>query len=141
MITTMTKSYFYRSTDGKRSSSSPFKFQRHPYFPVLHSLHVLLSFFLVLYLAISLLLLPLSGNGCHSFSDLPSDSPSNLTATISLLFLTNFNSTGTLLFVTTKGKYLCAYLNLTILHMATIISPYHCNALSYSLRSPVSCTS
>src|SRR6476469_7008438 len=82
MIITMTKSYFYRSTDGKRSSSSPFKFQRHPYFPVLHSLDVLLSFFLVLYLSISLLLLPLTGNGCHSFSDMPPDSPCNLTATI-----------------------------------------------------------
>src|SRR6476469_2269504 len=118
MITTMTKSYFYRSTDGKRSSSSPFKFQRHPYFPVLHSLDVLLSFFLVLYLSISLLLLPLTGNGCHSFSDMPPDYPCNLTATISCL--TNSN--------------------ITLLPLVTI-SPCHCNFLSYSLRSLVSCTS
>src|SRR6476469_9886083 len=91
------------------------------------------------YLAIFLLLLPLSGNGTHSFSDIPHDSPSNLNATIS--FLTNSDSTGSILLYTANGKYLSACLNLTLFHLVTIITPYHCNSLSYSLRSPVSCTS
>src|SRR6478609_1523593 len=46
----------YRSTDDSRSSSSSCKCQCQPHFPVLHSLDVLLSFFLVSYLAIFLLL-------------------------------------------------------------------------------------
>ena len=135
----MTKSYSYRSTDDTRSSSSSCKCHCQTHFPVLHSLDVLLSFFLVLYLAIFLLLLPLSGNSTHSFSDIPHDSPSNLNATIS--FLTNSDSTGSLFFYTANGKYLSACLNLTLFHLVTIITPYHCNSLSYSLRSPVSCTS
>src|SRR6478609_11029924 len=133
----MTKSYSYRSTDDRRSSFC--KCQCQPHFPVLHSLDVLLSFFLVLYLAIFLFLLPLSGNGTHSFSDIPRDSPSNLNATIS--FLTNSDFTGSLFFYTANGKYLSACLNLTLFHLVTIITSYHCNSLSYSLRSPVSCTS
>src|SRR6476469_6729364 len=138
-LPTMTKSYSYRSTDDKRSSSSSYKCQRQPHFAVLHSLDVLLSFFLVLYLAIFLLLLPLSGNGTHSFFDIPHDSPSNLNATIS--FLTESDSTGSLFFYTANGKYLSACLNLTLFHLVTIIIPYHCNSLSYSLLSLVSCTS
>src|SRR6476469_3175620 len=138
-LPTMTKSYSYRSTDNRRSSSSSCKCQYQPHFLVLHSLDVLLSFFLVLYLAIFLLLLPLSGNGTHSFSDIPHDCPSNLNATIS--FLTNSDSTGSLFFYTANGKYLSGCLNLTLFHLVTIIIPYHCNSLSYSLRSLVSCTS
>src|SRR6478609_3747374 len=138
-LLTMTKFYSNRSTDDRRSSSSSCKCQCQTHFPVLHSLDVLLSFFLVLYLAIFLLLLPLSGNGTHSFSDIPHDSPSNLNATIS--FLTNSDSTGSLFFYTANGKYLSACLNLTLFHLVTNIIPYHCNSLSYALCSPVSSTS
>src|SRR6476469_2858181 len=60
-------------------------------------------------------------------------------ATIS--FLTNSDSTGSLFLYTANGKYLSAYLNLTLFHLVTIITQYNCNSLSYSLRSPVSCTS
>src|SRR6476469_9443745 len=76
-LPTMTKSYSYRSTDDRRSSSSSCKCQCQTHLTVLHSLDVLLSFFLVSYLAIFLLLLPLSGNTTHSFSDIPHDSSSN----------------------------------------------------------------
>src|SRR6478609_9470483 len=120
-LPTMTKSYSYRSTDNRRSSSSSCKCQCQPHFPVIHSPDVLLSFFLVLYLAIFLLLLPLSGNGTHSFSNIPHDSPSNLNATIS--FSTNSDSTGALFFNIADGKYLSACLNLTLFHLVTNIIP------------------
>src|SRR6476469_10430698 len=107
----MTKSYSYRSTNDRRSSSSSCKCQCQTHFPVLHSLDVLLSFFLVLYLAIFLFLLLLSGNVTHSFSNIPHDSPSNLNAIIS--FLINSDSTGSLFFYTAIGKYLSACFNLT----------------------------
>src|SRR6476469_7113247 len=109
-LPTTTTSYSYRSTDDRRSSSSSCKCQCQSHFPVLHSLDVLLSFFLVLYLVIFLLLLPLSGNSAHSVSDIPHNSPSNLTATIS--FLTNSDSTGSQFFYNVNVKYLSVCLNL-----------------------------
>src|SRR6476619_1773879 len=89
--------------------------------------------------------LPYSCFSCRCLATVPIHfltfltTPSNLNATIS--FLTNSDSTGSLFFYTANGKYLSACLNLTLFHLVTIITPYHCNSLSYSLRSPISFTS